>query len=285
MTYFRFQNFSVWLEQLRILNWIKNLIILVPFILYFPPNGSSAALDACATFLAFCLLASSVYIINDLHDLEEDQRHQARKNRPISRGLIAKQDALYTAAVLIALGLLLTFLVNLDVLLVGLIYLVSNFLYTYKLKHKYWVGACLLAFFHILRFFAGVAAGRFPHDLLGLIFVSFLFLALGISSHQETYNTVWGEKRTFFIYKTVVCFSLAVLALYAFAVSSNDHFANPIFLLGLIPAFIYLYLRFWHLSKKSYLYAYRLVPILLDRKIWYSAVAMLIIVVLAKFQI
>lgn len=284
MNYFRFQNFSVWLEQLRVLNWIKNLIILIPFVLYYPPSHSSAILDVAVAFLAFCVLASSVYIFNDLHDIEEDQRHQARKNRPISRGLVSRNHAFTVAVILIALGLLLTLAANQNVLIVGLVYIGSNFLYTYKLKKKYWIGACLLAFFHILRFFSGVVAGLLPYDILGLVFVSFLFLALGISSHQETYNSAWGEKRTLLAYKAIVFISLIILAIYPFTLFAQEHFSHPAVLLGLVPAFIYLYSRFWDLSKKSYLYTYRLVPILFDSKIWYSAGVMLLVIILAKFK-
>lgn len=86
---------KTWLKQLRIHQWLKNLLIFVPLIV----SGGFTYLNNVAisliAFVAFGLLASSTYILNDLLDLESDRLHPRKRNRPLAAGSISIKSAIF----------------------------------------------------------------------------------------------------------------------------------------------------------------------------------------------
>ncbi len=143
--------------ELRPWHWYKALIVFAgPF---FTRGIFSLDLKALfLAFLAFCFIASSVYVINDIKDAEKDRLHPKKKNRPIASGRMSKGFALALASFLFILAVFLASLANLLVLGTVLTYFITMMLYTYWLKKIPVIDALTLGFGFVLRALAGCFA-------------------------------------------------------------------------------------------------------------------------------
>jgi 4-hydroxybenzoate polyprenyltransferase len=139
-----------------------------------------------AAFCLFCLLSSSVYIINDLLDAEQDRQHPTKKERPIASGRLSPPTAIAAAAALTAVGIGLAFAVSVAFAVVSIVYLVLNLLYTYSLKHLVILDVLSIAMFFVLRAAAGAEAIAVPisHWLLICTVLLALFIALSKRRHE-----------------------------------------------------------------------------------------------------
>ena len=110
-------------------------------------------------FIAFCLLSSAVYVINDIVDADYDRKHPINNKRPIAAGQISKRMAIAFAIALFTVGGLFIRGVNADnVALFAVLYVLINFAYTFKLKHYAVVDCFCVAAGFVLRVYAGGAA-------------------------------------------------------------------------------------------------------------------------------
>lgn len=136
--------------------------------------------SAILAFIAFSCVASVVYIINDIADMEKDRVHPTKCRRPIASGVLSVQFAIVFALLLLALSFVISFNVNMDLLWILITYLVMNLAYSFKLKHVVIVDVLIIAMGFVLRAFAGVVAtgvGATSWFVL-CIFMLSLFLAL-----------------------------------------------------------------------------------------------------------
>ena len=91
---------SIILRTIRIKNWIKNILILVPVVFSVIPITKNLVLGLIDIFLCISILASIVYIINDIVDLKNDRNDLIKKKRPIASGQITKKNSLLICLVL-----------------------------------------------------------------------------------------------------------------------------------------------------------------------------------------
>src|SRR5262249_51249932 len=96
---------GVWLHELRIYQWFKNLLIFVPLLTSFAFVDTNKLLAAVLGFFAFSLAASATYIVNDIADLHSDRRHPRKRNRPLASAQISIPAAGAVAAVILVLAL------------------------------------------------------------------------------------------------------------------------------------------------------------------------------------
>jgi 4-hydroxybenzoate polyprenyltransferase len=141
--------------EMRPKQWVKNFLVFAA--LAFSGNLLSfeLALKSVLCFAAFCLVASSVYVVNDIFDRERDQLHPEKKNRPVAAGKVSAVEAWVLGVLLFVLGLGLAYTLGRLVLLILLVYVASNFLYSSYFKHV----AILDVFFVALGFVLRVIAG------------------------------------------------------------------------------------------------------------------------------
>ena len=174
---------------LRPKQWTKNLLLLAGLIFsanFLKPDLLAQSLIA---FFSFCFLSSSVYIINDLTDLEDDKKHPRKRLRPLAAGRLTKKEACAALAVVLLLSVALTWAVNLNFLLICALYFALSLAYSFWLKYIVILDVFAIAFGFILRAVAGGAAVHVeisPWLLLCTLFLS-LFLAL-TKRRQETAN-------------------------------------------------------------------------------------------------
>lgn len=170
---------KVWLTQLRVSHWVKNLYLFVPA--FFAGALTEQLLPDLAVALAcFCLVASSIYIINDLLDRGVDKAHNLKSMRPIAAGKIAGNTGVVVAVFLAASGLGLGWWLGQTFFLILLSYLVMNLLYSAGLKNIFLLDITLIAVGFLLRVFAGGVVADVPISdwLIVMVFLLSLFIAL-----------------------------------------------------------------------------------------------------------
>lgn len=137
--------------------WTKNMFIFAALVfdrkLFDLPSLGRTAI----AFGLFCLLASSVYLINDVVDREADKLHPVKKNRPIASGKLSISLAIIVAILLSVIALIGSYLLNLDTLIFFLAYFVLNLAYSKWLKHIPLIDVLVIAACFVLRVAVGVS--------------------------------------------------------------------------------------------------------------------------------
>jgi 4-hydroxybenzoate polyprenyltransferase len=165
---------------LRPAQWVKNLFVLAPVLFGKVADRGELAGRTAAVAVAFCALASALYLLNDVRDAESDRQHPVKKNRPVASGALRPRTALAMAAVLGPLALLAVFLVAPAALPATLVYAGLTVLYSLGLKKIALLDVFIVASGYVLRVLAGSAAAQVApsHWLLMCTFFLALFLAL-----------------------------------------------------------------------------------------------------------
>lgn len=194
---------SIW-RSLRPKQWTKNLFVLaaLPFALADPAQAAAdevhAVLTALAAMLIFCIISSSIYLMNDIRDIDLDRAHPTKRLRPLAAGEISIGFARVLSVVLMVGGLLAAYSVNTAFLCVIAGYLVLQFFYTYGLKQVALVDLFIIAAGFVLRALAGAVAipvAISPWLLLCTLLLA-LFLALCKRRHEKVViDDINGETR------------------------------------------------------------------------------------------
>ncbi|MDT8337597.1 MAG: decaprenyl-phosphate phosphoribosyltransferase [Sulfurimonas sp.] len=168
------------IKLFRIHQYIKNLFIFLPLLFSFSFSDTQDNLSVLVAFLLFSLLASSVYIFNDLLDINEDRAHPIKKNRPLASGSVSKSTAISFMLILSLTSLGISLLFNTGLFTVLLLYFVLNIAYTLKLKHIAILDIFIIATGFVLRLFAGssVIDVTLSMWIILMTFLLALFLAL-----------------------------------------------------------------------------------------------------------
>lgn len=174
------------IKLLRPQQWLKNGVVLAGLIFSGQATNPEFQNISILTFVAFCLLSSSVYILNDIHDRELDRQHPMKKNRPLAAGKVSILAAGIVGFILALGGLLMAYNINMGLLYVALVYLVLNITYSYLLKNIVIIDVMSIAAGFVLRALAGAVAinVEFSNWLLISTFVLALFLGLGKRRHE-----------------------------------------------------------------------------------------------------
>lgn len=179
----------IWKRALRVHQWVKNTLIVVPW-------GLAAIFTAkslftlIAIFLIFNIVASSTYLLNDLLDLKFDRAHPTKRSRPLASGALPVSSALMFVAIAMPVSLLLIAILSLKAALFVASYVVLTLLYSFVLKKVAFVDAACLAALFTLRIQIGVAALGVPISPWLLTFSGMFFLSLGLAKrHLEVMKT------------------------------------------------------------------------------------------------
>lgn len=177
---------SPYIRALRPHQWLKNLLVFVPLLATIGSSGLEKALQATLAFLAFSLVASSVYLLNDLLDLRADRRHKWKKGRPFAAGTMPISHGLLFVPALLVAGLMIAGQVSGLFLLLVLLYLVSATAYTFWLKRVPLLDTLVLGGLYTLRVIAGAAAIAVVPSPWLLAFSMFFFLSIALAKrHSE----------------------------------------------------------------------------------------------------
>lgn len=156
---------KAYLNLIRPKQWIKNFFVMVPLFFGGELFDVKSLIAGAITFMAYSFAASSIYCYNDIHDVDDDRRHPAKRTRPVASGAVSVFQAYILMGLMILLSMIcITFLPenNIETGGVILFYWVLNIAYCAKLKRYAIVDVCIVAFGFVLRLFAG----GFASDIL-----------------------------------------------------------------------------------------------------------------------
>ena len=169
---------SDWWRVLRVHQWLKNLLLFIPLLAAHDIANGDALLSLLLAFVAFSLCASSVYIANDLLDLESDRQHPRKQKRPFASGAVPAWRGVLLAPFLLASSLSIAGLVGAQFLGWMIVYFVLTCAYSWLLKRIVLIDCLALAVLYTLRVVAGAAAVGHTLSFWLLSFSVFLFLSL-----------------------------------------------------------------------------------------------------------
>jgi len=204
---------------MRIKQWYKALIV------FSGPLFSTMLLTSLdktiLSFLAFGFIASSIYVINDLKDMEKDKLHPKKKHRPIANGKISHTSAHLFTFLLFSLSIFFASLVNTSVLLLVLSYFALMLLYTFYLKKRPIIDVFVIATGFFIRAFAGCLAISIEiTPWFYLVIFSFAIYLAFCKRLTEVKLAKSGHKKNLEVYKHIVEIGIAIsgsitLSLYA----------------------------------------------------------------------
>jgi 4-hydroxybenzoate polyprenyltransferase len=257
---------AVWLKAIRIHQWLKNLLLFVPLLAAHQIGNAQSLGLLIIAFFSFSLCASSVYITNDLLDLESDRRHPRKRFRPFASANLSVLHGVIAAPLLVAASFLLGTVVGVDFLFVLLIYLFLTATYSFSLKRLVLVDCLTLATLYTMRIIAGAAAVSVSLSFWLLAFSIFIFLSLALVKRyaellvqsQEGKNSVHG--RGYLVTDAPLLQALGVssgyistlvIALYLRSENVMSLYAEPLAIWLLIPILLFWVSWVWLKSSRG----------------------------------
>jgi decaprenyl-phosphate phosphoribosyltransferase len=169
------------IAAMRPRQWAKNVLVFAAPLAAGQLFDVDVLLPSIGAFVAFCLISSATYLINDVRDVEVDRNHPKKRARPIAAGHLSVTVALIAAVVLAVAALALSFAISVALGGVVTAYAVFTLAYSMFLKQEPVIELALLAMGFLLRAIAGGAASGLPISEWFLIVAGFgsLFMAAG----------------------------------------------------------------------------------------------------------
>jgi decaprenyl-phosphate phosphoribosyltransferase len=240
---------SPFVRAMRPKQWPKNVLV-------FAAPGAAKVITqsgpfarTIGAFVAFCLVSSATYLLNDVSDVEADRRHPTKKNRPIASGALSVRNAIVGTLVLFALGISLGVLAGGWRLLVVLgIYVAITTAYSYRLKQVAVVDLVLVSAGFVLRAVAGAVAVDVVISNWFLITVSFgsLFIVTGkryaeLVALGDDAGSVRASLKQYtpnylrMVLGASLTGSMLSYCLWAFEKESTATYRVPLYLLSVLP--------------------------------------------------
>lgn len=172
---------NAWLSALRPRQWAKNVLVFAAPLAAGSLFEPDVLLPSLGAFVAFCLISSATYLINDVRDIEADRAHPKKQDRAIASGRLSVTTGIVTAVAFAVLALGLSWFIQPALAGVVAVYAVVTITYSLLLKHEPVVELALVAMGFLLRAIAGGAASGLPISQWFLIVAGFgsLFMAAG----------------------------------------------------------------------------------------------------------
>lgn len=254
-------------KQLRVYQWVKNILLFVPILLAHRANDVDSMYVVVASFFAFCFVASAVYIVNDIVDLKHDRAHPTKRFRPLASGRVSTRMVIVLIPVLLgfATTLCLVFL-NESFVYWLVAYGVSSMLYAFLVKRIVIADVLLLSGLYVIRVAAGGAAASVEVSTWLLGFSMFLFTSLAfLKRFSELRDAVGDEADTLggrgynlgdagFIGvagPSVGYISILIFTLYLSSHEVQVLYKNATMLWLLVPCMLYWVSRLWLLAHRG----------------------------------
>lgn len=292
---------SIWskgrslIKALRIYQWAKNLLLFVPLVMahkFLEPQAVAATVQG---FISFSLLASSVYLLNDLFDLDSDRAHPRKRLRPFAAGDLPIPLGLALIPLLVISAFTLAYPLPSGFIITLSLYLIITLLYTFRLKRLVLIDVFTLAALYTLRIFAGGEASDTPVTNWAMVFSMFMFLSLGavkrfaeiLATQRRGDGAIEGRGYRQSDLEIVGVLgagggllSALVSAMYVTSEDVTKLYSQPELLLLICPLVLYWISRVWLLAYRGELLEDPILFAITDRaSYWVGAACLLIILV------
>lgn len=172
-----------YIKAMRPHQWMKNVLVFLPMLAAHQLDAPTLLLSLLA-FACFSVVASSVYVLNDLLDLAADRAHPRKKKRPFASGSIPIAHGTWMAILLLITGSLLAVSISIEFLLTMVAYYLLTSAYSLNLKRRIVIDICVLAGLYTMRIIAGAVVTGLPLSVWLLAFSIFFFLSLAAVKRQ-----------------------------------------------------------------------------------------------------
>lgn len=168
------------LKLIRPHQYIKNFFVFAPLFFAAQFMNIPLLINSVIAFFAFSLAASSIYVLNDYLDIEDDKQHPKKKMRPLASGAVSKPQAIVIMAIMFFSSIALLLPISIEALGIMLIYVVMNIAYSMRLKHVAVLDVTIIAIGFVLRLFIGSVVTGIPLSswIVVMTFLLALFMAL-----------------------------------------------------------------------------------------------------------
>ena len=246
------------LKTIRPRQWTKNLIIYGALVfdrkVFDLPSFTSTTIG----FLLLCLAASTVYIVNDIVDVEKDRQHPTKKNRPIASAQLPIPVAIGAAIGLLLITIPISFWLSLSFGWLIILYLVLHFAYSFKLKNMVIIDAMAIAAGFTIRVGAGVAlieVARFSPWLFACSTLLMLFMAFGkrrqeimlMKEMAQNTRTILGDYSIELLDNIIIIIASSTIMAYALYTFNAPHLPDNHAMMLTIPFVIYGIFRYLYL--------------------------------------
>jgi len=221
----------IW-ESLRYKQWTKNLFVFAGILFSQNIFNFHLLFKTTFAFLIFCLLSGSVYILNDIADLEQDRRHPTKSRRPLASGRLKISHATLVLIIFIPFSLGVSYYLSLSFFLVALAYFLLQVVYSFSLKRIVILDVFAIGCGFVLRVVAGVVVIDVeisPWLLVCTVLLS-LFLGLSKRRHELTmleeeaqdHRKVLGEYSPYLLDQMISVVTASTVVAYALYTMSEE---------------------------------------------------------------
>jgi len=288
------------IRAMRPHHWLKNGLVFIPILLNHDVFDPQALWHGLIAFIAFSLIASAIYLLNDINDVEADRRHPTKCKRPLAAGEITKRQACAAVPVLLVVAFSTVALVpQPKIFLLSLLaYLFLAIAYLLFLKRKLLVDVLGLAAMHTLRILAGNAAAAIPVSSWLLAFSMFLFLSLalvkryaelrltqdqsGLKSAGRGYHAEDIEALSQ-LGMASGCTCALIMALYVDSANVKQLYSQPKLIWLICPIVLYQMARIWFLARRGDMPDDPLIFMIRDWRSLFMGLVVVLIMVAATF--
>jgi len=273
-------NLGVWRRVLRVHQWMKNMLLFAPLLAAHVFSDLTPWGSTLLAFIAFSLCASSVYVVNDLMDLESDRLHPRKCKRPFASGELPAWKGVLLAPVLLGASALIAVQVGAAFFWWLTAYFALTVAYSWRLKRMILLDCLVLALLYTLRIVAGAAAAGLVLSFWLLAFSVFLFLSLAFvkryaelhfqqergeeKAHGRGYYTSDAPLIQTMGVAAGYC-GVLVLAMYLNSVEVLMLYGTPAFIWGTVPVMLFWISWIWLQAHRGHMHDDPVVFALKDR--------------------
>lgn len=171
-----------YIKLLRFKQWLKNLLLFLPWILETEVDMQGFVRLAIA-WVAFGLMASAGYIWNDIRDLDHDRHHPRKRSRPLAAADVKVMPSLVLSIAMLVISFTISIYLGREVAQYALIYFILNIAYSVYLKRVRFLDIFVLSGFYALRLFYGAAVETV--ELTGGFMVTMMLAFLSLSLNKR----------------------------------------------------------------------------------------------------
>lgn len=177
--------FKGFINLLRPKQWIKNLFLFAALLFSRNMDKPQYVLTVLYAFLCFCMISSTVYIFNDIRDVEKDRQHPRKRMRPIAAGIIDRREAQILMIIMLPVSVILSFMLDYSFGVIVMTYLLNNVVYTLHVKNIVILDVMSIALGFILRVSGGAVVIGVTISPWLLLCTFLLSLFLGFSKRRN----------------------------------------------------------------------------------------------------
>jgi 4-hydroxybenzoate polyprenyltransferase len=257
---------SRFLREIRVHQWVKNLLLFVPIVMAHKVQDVDAMLRVAAAFAAFCLAASAGYLVNDLRDIAYDREHPTKRQRMFAAGTLPPSAGWIAAPLLYVAAFAIAIVTSLPTAAYLAIYVAMTTLYSLALKKRVVIDVLILAALYTLRLLAGGEAAPVEVSTWLLAFSMFLFLSLALLKRYadlrmlDAVGVAAAAGRGYLVEDREMLRSIGVpsglvavlvLALYLNGEQVNRLYRTPRLLWLACPLLLYWVAHMWFLAERG----------------------------------